>query len=197
MEELFKTLVGTNIPTLLTISGIVLLFLALAGRFGAYIEIREERQKVAMIAGVLLLLAGLALHVYPTVLGPENDRASRDAADDRDDRDDRDAGERDQEAGQANVYWIQAGSFRTPGRAETFRQTLSNRLNRDPSVPDLEVQVFSGSVTGCVVDRVVVLPRDQNDADRLKADLDRVRRIVDDALLRTKDEVLNIQSACQ
>lgn len=191
MDDLFKTLVETNIPTLLTISGIILLFLALAGRFGAYIEIKEERQKFTMVAGVLLLLAGISLHVYPTVLDDDDRIASSHDPGDREPR------ERDGDESRSTIYWIQAGAFRTPGRAEDFSETLSNRLNRDPAVPKLEVQVFNTSVTGCVFDRVVVIPTDPGDDDKLEREFHRVQMIVDDALLRSKDEVLNSQSQCR
>lgn len=187
MEKLFQTLVETNIPTLLTISGIALLFLALAGRFGAYIEIKEERQKVTLILGSFLLIAGIGLHVFPVLAadGPESPLAAG-------------PGNPDPGTPRADtVYWIQAGSFQTPGRADDFAVTLSNRLNRDPSVPDLEVQVLNESVTGCIFDRVVVIPNDPKDSDKLEDDFFRVRAIVEDALLRDREAVLNSQSACQ
>lgn len=189
MDKLFEALVETNIPTLLTISGIALLFLALAGRFGAYIEIKEERQKFTLIAGVLLLSGGIALHVMPTFLAGDDWRVARDVSD----NETPEPGDRVE----AVTYWIQAGAFRTPGRADAFSETLTNRLNRDPSLPELEVQVFNTTVTGCVFDRVVVIPGNPNDEEQLLNDLDRVRLIVDDALLRARDEVLNIQTECQ
>ncbi|MEM6480409.1 MAG: hypothetical protein AAF922_05985 [Pseudomonadota bacterium] len=187
MEKLFQSLVETNIPTLLTISGIALLFLALAGRFGAYIEIREERQKFTLILGALLLIAGIGLHVFPAVVegGPQPPSAGN-------------PGTPSPGVTRADtVNWIQAGSFQTPGRADDFAQMLSNRLNRDSSVPDLEVQVLKGSVTGCVFDRVVVIPNDPENRDQLEDDFFRVRAIVEDALLREREAVLNSQSACQ
>lgn len=189
MDKLFEALVDTNIPTLLTISGIALLFLALAGRFGAYIEIKEERQKFTLMAGVLLLIAGIALHVMPSFLSSDDERPL--------------AGDSNtqpiavDDPGEGNEYWIQVGAFRTPGSADDFRQTLFNRLNRVPSVPELKVQVLDGAVTGCEVDRVVVIPSDPNNADGVKSDFDRVRAIVNGALLRTREEVLNSQTECR
>lgn len=54
-----------NVPTILILCGIGILFLSLIGRFGTFIEIRKERQKPASIVGGLLLLVGLGLHVAP------------------------------------------------------------------------------------------------------------------------------------
>ncbi|MEM1287343.1 MAG: SPOR domain-containing protein [Pseudomonadota bacterium] len=65
MEGIVKTLVETNIATIIAISGIALLFLSFAGKFGTYIEIKADRQNMATVAGVGLLLLGVGLHAYP------------------------------------------------------------------------------------------------------------------------------------
>ena len=75
MEKIIQALAETNIPTIITVSGIALLFLALAGRFGTYIEIAKERQNAAAVVGGLLLLIGVSVYAYP-IISEDNARAS-------------------------------------------------------------------------------------------------------------------------
>jgi hypothetical protein len=67
VEKIIQALAETNIPTIITVSGIALLFLALAGRFGTYIEIKAERQNAAAAVGGILLLIGVAIYAYPLI----------------------------------------------------------------------------------------------------------------------------------
>jgi len=55
----------TSIPNILVISGVVLLFAALIGKFGAFFELDGKRQKWAGTIGILFMLFGTTLFIYP------------------------------------------------------------------------------------------------------------------------------------
>jgi hypothetical protein len=65
MEGLVAVLKDTPIPTILVVSGIVFLFLALAGQIAGKLEVPPERQKWSALAGAVLLSAGLLLYISP------------------------------------------------------------------------------------------------------------------------------------
>jgi hypothetical protein len=65
MDSIVSVLKDTPIPTILVVSGIVFLFLALAGQIAGRLEVPPERQKWSALAGALLLSAGLLLYLIP------------------------------------------------------------------------------------------------------------------------------------
>ncbi len=65
MDSIVAVLKDTPIPTILVVSGIVFLFLALAGQVAGKLEVPPERQKWSALAGAVLLSAGLLLYIIP------------------------------------------------------------------------------------------------------------------------------------
>ncbi len=63
MTEVLTTLVGTPIPTILVVAGLGFLVLSLSGKLSAHIAVKEERRKIAMFCGFLLLTCGIAMQV--------------------------------------------------------------------------------------------------------------------------------------
>jgi hypothetical protein len=68
--ETLQALQDTPVPNLLIIGGVIFLFLAFVGRFGAYIELPRRRQRWAGIVGALLLVFGIVLFMVPSELPP-------------------------------------------------------------------------------------------------------------------------------
>ena len=66
MDSIISALKDTPIPTILVMSGIVFLLLALAGQIAGKVEVPAERQKWSALAGALLLSAGLLLYIIPS-----------------------------------------------------------------------------------------------------------------------------------
>jgi hypothetical protein len=81
MENVFATLKETPIPTILVIAGIAFLLLSMTGQLIGHITVPPERQRWAGVAGGLLLLSGIALHVipqfWPSASGTRNAPISR------------------------------------------------------------------------------------------------------------------------
>ena len=67
MENVFTALKDTPIPTILVIGGLLFLLLSMAGQLIGHIVVPPERQRWAAVAGAVLLLAGIGLHVIPQV----------------------------------------------------------------------------------------------------------------------------------
>jgi hypothetical protein len=67
MESVVTALKATPIPTILVIGGLLFLLLAMAGQLIGRITVPPERQQWAGVTGVVLLMAGIALHVVPQV----------------------------------------------------------------------------------------------------------------------------------
>jgi hypothetical protein len=65
MDSIISLLKDTPIPTILVLSGIVFLFLALAGQIAGKLEVPPARQKWAAAAGAIFLGAGLLLYLAP------------------------------------------------------------------------------------------------------------------------------------
>jgi|APSaa5957512622_1039677.scaffolds.fasta_scaffold108325_1 hypothetical protein len=66
-----KELQNTPVPLLLVGGGILFLFVAVGGQFGAKINADSEtRHKAAGIIGIVLLFVGIGLYVVPFVVGP-------------------------------------------------------------------------------------------------------------------------------
>jgi hypothetical protein len=67
MENVFTALKDTPIPTILVIGGLLFLLLSMAGQLIGHIVVPPERQRWAAVAGAVLLVAGIGLHVIPQV----------------------------------------------------------------------------------------------------------------------------------
>jgi hypothetical protein len=65
MDSIISVLKDTPIPTILVVSGIVFLFLALAGQIAGKLEVPPARQKWSALAGAVLLSVGLLLYLTP------------------------------------------------------------------------------------------------------------------------------------
>lgn len=65
MDSIVALLKDTPIPTILVVSGIVFLFLALVGNITGKLEMPPARQKWSALVSVLLLAAGLMLYILP------------------------------------------------------------------------------------------------------------------------------------
>ncbi len=74
MDSMIGLLKDTPIPTILVVSGIVFLFLALAGSVAGKLEMPPARQKWSAVASVVLLVSGLLLYILPG--SPEGAAAS-------------------------------------------------------------------------------------------------------------------------
>ncbi|MDZ7341165.1 MAG: hypothetical protein ONB27_07400 [candidate division KSB1 bacterium] len=61
MFDLIKSLAAMTIPSILVISGIFFLFLAVGGQFGAKIVTDRIKPRSAGIIGAILLIAGVAI----------------------------------------------------------------------------------------------------------------------------------------
>lgn len=66
MDSLISLLNDTPIPTILVVSGVVFLFLALAGQIAGKLEVPPARQKWAAAIGAVFLGAGLLLYLAPS-----------------------------------------------------------------------------------------------------------------------------------
>lgn len=69
MDSLIALLQDTPIPTILVVSGVIFLFLALAGQIAGKLEVPPARQKWAAATGAIFLGAGLLLYLAPSALG--------------------------------------------------------------------------------------------------------------------------------
>lgn len=112
MKEILSVLSETSIPTIVIVSGIAMLFLALAGRFGTYVEIKTERQKAAAYVGAILFATGIAIHAYPLLSADSLVERST-------------LGSEQTGAGGTQSRWIIAGSFSTPSAAASRFDALS------------------------------------------------------------------------
>lgn len=65
MDSMIGLLKDTPIPTILVVSGIIFLFLALAGSVAGKLEMPPARQKWSAVASVVLLVSGLLLYILP------------------------------------------------------------------------------------------------------------------------------------
>lgn len=65
MVEALSILKDTPIPTLLILGGILLLVLSVATNVGKKVQVAKERQKWAALAGLLLIMVGTFLYLYP------------------------------------------------------------------------------------------------------------------------------------
>jgi|GEM_PF-4037541 len=63
--ETLQALQNSPVPNLLVIAGCIFIFLAFVGRFGAFVELPPQRQKMGGILGAVLLMIGIGLFVVP------------------------------------------------------------------------------------------------------------------------------------
>jgi hypothetical protein len=84
MIDILKAISQTSVPNLMIGLGCVLVLLAFVRRIGTQIELPESRQRMAAVAGIAFLLAGIALSVAPqfgpTVAAPPIGRTPPGAA---------------------------------------------------------------------------------------------------------------------
>jgi hypothetical protein len=69
MDSIIGLLKDTPIPTILVVSGIIFLFLALAGSVAGKLEMPPTRQKWSAVVSLVLITAGLLLYVAPAAPG--------------------------------------------------------------------------------------------------------------------------------
>jgi hypothetical protein len=81
MEDVLSTLADTPIPTILVISGVIFLVLAISDQIAGKISVNPGARKYAALIGGILVVTGIALYLVPTtgtqisaVDGPDNDR---------------------------------------------------------------------------------------------------------------------------
>lgn len=63
--ELISSLSETPLPTILVIGGVFLLILAVVTELDGKIKIKPQRQKIAAVFGILLILVGVLLYLLP------------------------------------------------------------------------------------------------------------------------------------
>ena len=71
MENIIKSFIEGPLANILVVSGILFLFLSIVGKIGEKIAVDPRKQKYAGIIGVILLLAGLSLHLMVPVISTE------------------------------------------------------------------------------------------------------------------------------
>lgn len=69
MDSIIGLLKDTPIPTILVVSGIIFLFLALAGSVAGKLEMPPTRQKWSAVVSLVLITTGLLLYVAPASPG--------------------------------------------------------------------------------------------------------------------------------
>lgn len=62
MDDILSAISVTPLPTILVIAGILFLFLAIVGKFGANIAVDPKKQRFAGMLGSVLLVGGVALY---------------------------------------------------------------------------------------------------------------------------------------
>ena len=68
MENIIKSFIEGPLANILVVSGILFLLLSIVGKIGEKIVVDPRKQKYAGIVGVILLLAGLSLHLMVPVI---------------------------------------------------------------------------------------------------------------------------------
>lgn len=63
MEDVLIEIAKTPLPTILVLAGILFLFLAIVGKFGASIVVSSQKQSLAGLLGFLLLVGGVVLYL--------------------------------------------------------------------------------------------------------------------------------------
>lgn len=63
--ELLSSLSETPLPTILVIGGVFLLILAVVTELDGKIKIKPQRQKIAAVFGIVLILVGVLLYLLP------------------------------------------------------------------------------------------------------------------------------------
>ena len=63
--DILQMLQETSVPNLLVIVGFLFIFLGFVGKFGAFVELPKERQKWAIVIGILFLFFGIILFILP------------------------------------------------------------------------------------------------------------------------------------
>ena len=76
MLEVLKILKDTPLPSILVIGGLAFLLLPFLKRTGGAVEIETDNRGLAALIGMMLLLSGIALYVFPAVSSPYMDRES-------------------------------------------------------------------------------------------------------------------------
>ncbi|MEM6386790.1 MAG: hypothetical protein AAF718_11205 [Pseudomonadota bacterium] len=162
MDKIIQALADTSIPTIVTVSGVALLFLALVGKFGTYVEIPAKRQNLAAGFGAALLLVGVSLHLLPILSGgSEGDRAE---------------GPSSPTSNNGSIRWIMAGSYSIRESAVGRQQDL---LDKGINAITVESDEYDFLCPGFFA--VIVL---SPNLAHLQAELPKVRAVVPDAYPR-------------
>ncbi|MEM6383975.1 MAG: hypothetical protein AAF739_14985 [Pseudomonadota bacterium] len=192
MEHIIGVLVETNIATIIAVSGIALLFLSFAGKFGTYIEIKAERQNKALITGIFLLILGVGMHAYPLLFddGTGNGGNGQAIADTTDPTTTGSTGTHTgSETETERRVFIQAGSFIFEDSAHDVRNEL---VQRDIVAFVAPSDTFEFLCPGYYV----VLISATDDQSEMRELLGRVREVAPDAFPRLRTHIPVDLSAC-
>jgi len=163
MDAILGALNGTNVPTILVLSGIALLFLSLVGKFGTYIEIESSRQSIAAILGGALLFVGIGIQISEKL---KKDKLLHD----------RSHSEVYSQINKSAAYWVIAGSFTDKDESEQRREVLI--LHGFPAI-SVDTSDYRFLVNGYFA---VIIPVPCQDS--IQSMLREVQEIVPDAYLR-------------
>ena len=81
MENILKSFIEGPLPNILVVSGVLFLFLSVVGKIGEKIVVDPRKQRYAGIIGVILLLAGLSLHLMVPVITKTGSNGNNDLKD--------------------------------------------------------------------------------------------------------------------
>lgn len=68
MTDILEILLKTPIPTILVIAGVFFIFVSIGGGFGAHVVADKIKPKPALMIGIILLLAGIFIYIFPLFL---------------------------------------------------------------------------------------------------------------------------------
>lgn len=165
MDSLIALLQDTPIPTILVVSGIVFLFLALAGQIAGKLEVPPARQKWAAATGAIFLGAGLLLYLAPSLPRTPQAEISSNPIQPRLWRDQADAAM--PEAGQAPVSG-QAQVDQQPAVESGVASPASSGAAGAPAVEGLD-ECLNALFSGIAPDRIVQVESGTADRDLLSA----------------------------
>jgi hypothetical protein len=78
MGDFFRAVGTTPVPTILVVAGIIFVFIALGGQFGAHIVTDRIKPSVALISGILMVVVGIGLYALSGGKSGSSDSAPSD-----------------------------------------------------------------------------------------------------------------------